>query len=63
LFLVVVSGLSDIEIPEETCPEGMIHMEIEGLAMGGATSPSNKQKGYVAWQSLLPEALRVIHSH
>jgi hypothetical protein len=23
--------------------EGMVHMEIEGLAMGGATSPSNKQ--------------------
>jgi hypothetical protein len=42
-FFVVVSGLSDTEIPEETCREGMVQMEIEGLAMGGATPLSNKQ--------------------
>jgi hypothetical protein len=27
----------------------MVHIEIEGLAMGGATSPSNKQKGRVVF--------------
>jgi hypothetical protein len=46
---VIVSGLSDAELPEETCDTGMVHMEIEGLAMGGATSPSNKQKGHVVF--------------
>jgi hypothetical protein len=42
-FVVVVSLLSYTELPEETCREGMVHMEIEGLATGGATSSSNKQ--------------------
>jgi hypothetical protein len=55
---VVVSGLSDNEIPEETCPEGMIHMEIEGLAMEVLLPhPTSKR---ATWSSY--EVMEQIHS-
>jgi hypothetical protein len=32
-LFVVVSGLSDAELPEEICDSGVVNREIEGLAI------------------------------
>ena len=32
---VTVSGLTETELPVETCPTGILHLDIEGLSIGG----------------------------
>ena len=44
-----VSGLSEKELPVETCPSGMHVLEIPGLAVGSDVDPSNDLLGYVVF--------------
>jgi hypothetical protein len=44
-----VAGLSEKEMPEETCPSGMFAIKIPGLAVGSDVDPSNNLPGYVVF--------------
>ena len=46
-IFITVSGLSSEELSPELCPDGILLREVEGLSVGAATDPTNKQVGYV----------------
>lgn len=48
-FYTTISGLSEKELPVETCPSGMLVMEVPGLAVGSDVDPSNNLPGYVVF--------------
>ena len=45
---VTFSGLSERELPPETCPDGIYVIEVPGLAIGG-TNPDCKSVGYIVF--------------
>jgi hypothetical protein len=46
---IVVSGLSEEEMPKEHSPEGFFPMEISSLTIGGTVDPNNTGKGYIVF--------------
>jgi hypothetical protein len=49
-IFVTVSGLTKEELPIETCPSGILHLEVKGLAIGGGGVQIGGQgKGHIVF--------------
>ena len=46
---ITVTGLSEKELPVETCPSGVMHIEIPGLCVGAGQDLRHEAIGYVAF--------------
>jgi len=48
-LFMTVTGLSDGELPQSTCPDGVLILKIPGLCVGGTVDPRIQNCGYVAF--------------
>jgi len=48
-LFMTVAGLSDGELPQSTCPDGVLILKIPGLCVGGTVDPRIQNCGYVAF--------------
>ena len=46
---ITVTGLSEKELPVETCPSGVMHIEVPGLCVGAGQDLRHEAIGYVAF--------------
>jgi hypothetical protein len=48
-LFISVTGLSEAELPSETCPSGMLVMKVKGLAIGANVNVDCESVGYVVF--------------
>jgi len=48
-LFMTVTGLSDSELPQSTCQDGVLILKIPGLCVGGTVDPRIQNYGYVAF--------------
>ena len=49
-MFISVCGLTEAELPSETCPSGLLAIQVEGLCVGGGgVTVGNKSKGWIVF--------------